>query len=297
MRSTPTHPQRASTGRLALWAGLFLLVLGGVVPSSWAISPAGEAEDGKALEDGKVVYEQHCAKCHEGQVNRAPHRRVISRLPAAMVLRSLEAGRMLFQGMRRTNAERRAVAEWVTGKALPPDSAPDATVAGMCADAPGTFLVEDGAPQWNGWGVNNFNSRVQSAEQAGLTAEDVPQFKAKWVFGLHQDYRMSQPTVVGGRIFIGSGKGRVYSIDAKTGCLYWSIRTTAGVRATVVVDSLPGTTPQRYVAYFADTEANVYAVDAGTGKELWKVDVGQHPLSTITATPKTYRNRGSGVGL
>jgi len=41
---------------------------------------------------------------------------------------------------------------------------------------------------------------------------------------------MSQPTVVGGRISIGSAKGRLYSLDAKTGCLHWSIKTTASVR-------------------------------------------------------------------
>ena len=71
----------------------------------------------------------------------------------------------------------------------------------------------------------------------------------------------------------------------------WSVKTDGGVRSTMVVDTLPGTTPPRYVVYVGDAAANMYALDARTGKELWKVDVDDHPLSTITGTPKTHGNR------
>ena len=252
---------------------------------SWAFSPTEGESDGEAL------YQAYCARCHEGQVKRAPHRDVISRLPALMVLNSLERGRMKFQGMTRTNQERRAISEWMTGKKLPPPTEKDATVAGFCEDAPGEFSIEDGAPQWNGWGADNFNTRFQSAEAAGISADQVPELKVKWVFGLPMDFRVSQPTVVGGRVFIGSLQGRIYSLDAKTGCLYWSVKMDSGVRATMVVDTLPGTTPPRYVVYVGDAAANVYALDARTGKELWKVDVDDHPSARITATPKTHGNR------
>ncbi len=252
---------------------------------SWAFSPTEGESDGEAL------YQAHCARCHEGQVKRAPHRDVISRLPALMVLHSLERGRMKFEGMTRTNQERRAISEWMTGKKLPPPTEKDKTVAGFCEDAPGEFSIEDGAPQWNGWGADNFNTRFQSAEAAGISADQVPELRVKWVFGLPMDFRVSQPTVVGGRVFIGSLQGRIYSLDAKTGCLYWSVKMDSGVRATMVVDTLPGTTPPRYVVYVGDAAANMYALDARTGKELWKVDVDDHPSARITATPKTHGNR------
>ncbi len=255
------------------------------IASSWAFSPTEGGRDGEAL------YQAHCARCHEGQVKRAPHRDIMSRLPALMVLNSLERGRMKFQGMTRTNQERRTISEWMTGKKLPPPTEKDETVAGFCEDASGTFVVEDGAPQWNGWGVDNFNTRFQSAEAAGISADQVPELRVKWVFGLPMDFRVSQPTVVGGRVFIGSLQGRIYSLDAKTGCLYWSAKMDSGVRATMVVDTLPGTTPPRYVVYVGDAAANVYALDARTGKELWKVDVDDHPSARITATPKTHGNR------
>ncbi len=278
-----TLKQKMRTVSQVLVGGL--LLSGVSLAPSWALSPTQGESDGAAL------YQTHCARCHEGQVKRAPHRDGMSRLPAVMVLHSLERGRMKFLGMARTNQERRALAEWITGRQLPPPTEKDETVAGFCEDAPGTFTVEDGAPQWNGWGVDPFNTRFQSAEAAGISADQVPNLKVKWVFGLPMDFRVSQPTVVGGRVFIGSLQGRVYSLDAKTGCLYWSVKTATGVRATPVVDNLPATTPPRYVVYVGDAAANVYALDARTGKELWKVDVDDHPLARITGTPKTHGNR------
>ena len=213
------------------------------------------------------------------------------RLPAEFVLHSLELGKMKFQGVLRTNEERRAISEWVTNKKLKPESVSDETVAGFCADAPGEFVVEAGAPQWNGWGVDVVNSRFQPAEQAGVSAEQVPNLKLKWVFGLPMDYQTSQPTVVGNRVFVGSMKGRVYSLDAKTGCLYWSMKPRAGVRSTLVVGQLPGTDPARHVVYFGDSEATVYALDARTGTELWRNKIDDHPMARITGTPKLHGNR------
>src|SRR5437879_1833029 len=80
-----------------------------------------------------AIYQQQCAKCHEnpGQT-RAP-------LPAAMklmspenVLRALEVGRMKDQGALITPAQRRMLAEFLTGKPLgQPAQVP---AAKLCAD-------------------------------------------------------------------------------------------------------------------------------------------------------------------
>ena len=165
-------PKRKAA-RTVLGTLCFVLV-GVIVPSSWAFSPANGGADGETL------YKENCARYHEGQVKRAPHRQVIQRLPADIVLHSLELGKMKFQGMTQTTAERRAVSEWITGKKLKPASATDETVAGFCPDAPGEFSIETGAPEWNGWGVNNFNSRFQNAAGAGVSADQVPNLKVKW---------------------------------------------------------------------------------------------------------------------
>ena len=45
----------------------------------------------------------------------------------------------------------------------------------------------------------------------------------------------------------------------------------------------------KYAAYFGDAHANVYAVDAQTGQELWMTRVDDHFVARITAAPKVYK--------
>ncbi len=262
----------------AFGAGMILSVA-----TSWAAAPVKEVS-------GEQIYKEHCATCHD-TATRAPKFAVMRKLPAAFVLRSLELGKMKFQGIMRTGAERRAVSEYVTDKKLPTVAEKDPTVAGFCSELQGEFPAPNSSAQWNGWGVDATNSRFQPAEAAGLTAEQVSKLKVKWVFGMPMDYQTSQATVVGGRVFIGSMGGHVYSIDAKTGCLYWAKKPKAGVRSSVVIGQIPASDPPRYAAYFGDIEANMYAVDARTGEELWQTRVAEHRLARITGTPALHNNR------
>src|SRR5579864_4575000 len=80
-------------------------------------------------------------------------------------------------------------------------------------------------PAWNGWGAGASNSRFQSALAAGLTADQVPRLKLKWAFGfIGAKSVLGQPSIVAGRVFLGVDTGSVYSLDAATGCVYWSFQ-------------------------------------------------------------------------
>src|SRR5262245_12024762 len=117
-------------------------------------------------------------------------------------------------------------------------------------------------PMWNGWGADLVNSRFQPAAPAGLTAADVPKLTVKWAIGFPSgEFAAGQPTVVGGRIYLGAGPGAVYSFDAATGCTYWRFPTHQIVRTAVTIGQIAVPTP-RYAAFFGDLQANVYAVDA-----------------------------------
>jgi polyvinyl alcohol dehydrogenase (cytochrome) len=139
-------------------------------------------------------------------------------------------------------------------------------------------------PSWNGWGSDASNSRFQSAEAAQLPAAQVPQLKLKWAFGFPGVRSvLGQPSVAGGRVYIGVDTGSVYSLSAATGCMYWSFKADGGVRTAVTV------APSGVV--FGDLKANVYLVNAATGELIWKIHVDDHPSARITGAPKVFENR------
>src|SRR5205823_8528183 len=132
------------------------------------------------------------------------------------------------------------------------------------------------AGHWNGWGVDVSNTRFQPAAQAGLSAADVPKLKLKWAFGFpNANSARAQPTIAGGRVFVGSQSGTVYALDAKTGCTIWTFQAKAGVRSGIVIGPRPGATG-RFGAYFGDGRANAYGLDAATGEQIWTRQLEDH---------------------
>ena len=75
----------------------------------WAAAPA-------MAEDGPTLYKQLCASCHDTGLGRAPTRDVLQQMTSERVLTALESGAMLSMASGRTGVERRAIAEFVTGK-------------------------------------------------------------------------------------------------------------------------------------------------------------------------------------
>lgn len=249
---------------------------------------AGFASSAKAqAPDGSSLYKQSCSKCHEaGGDARAPNAQALRQLTPEAVLIAM-AGDMRVQASRLSGPERRAIAEYLTGKAPGGDVTGAAT--GRCpAQIP--FQGPGSSPFWNGWSPDATNTRFQPAGEAGLTAAQVPRLKLKWAFGFPDAINAwAQPSVVGGRVFVGGANGTVYSLDAKTGCIYWAFVAHAGVRTATVLgprEGAPG-----YAVYFGDQSSNVYAVDAYTGEKLWVRKADDHPFARITGAPTLYRNR------
>jgi polyvinyl alcohol dehydrogenase (cytochrome) len=232
--------------------------------------------------DGATLFEQHCATCHNGAPNnRAPAPDVLKQRSPEAILSALTAGAMRPQGGRLTGAERRAVAEYLTGRQLGGDIT-GATV-GRCTSVP-PLAVAASAPAWRGWSPSNSNTRFQPEAQAGLTIKDVPRLTLRWAFGFPDaTSAWSQPTAAGGRVFVGSQNGTVYSLDARSGCIAWTFTARAGVRTALVFGDR--TDGRGYAVYFGDTGANVYALDASTGTQLWTRQVDDHPFARVTGSP------------
>jgi polyvinyl alcohol dehydrogenase (cytochrome) len=195
------------------------------------------------------------------------------------------SGTMRYQSLHLSGPERRAVAEYVTGKKFGAGDPTGAAVGRCTAQAP--FDPSKGA-SWNGWSPTIANTHFQSTEQAGLTAAQVPHLTLKWAFGFPDAAAAwSQPTVVGGRVFVGSQNGTVYSLDAKSGCIVWAFTAKGGVRTALSIGARSG----GYAAYFSDISGNVYALDAASGTPLWDVNVEDSPFVRGTGSPVLYNGR------
>jgi polyvinyl alcohol dehydrogenase (cytochrome) len=159
----------------------------------------------------------------------------------------------------------------------------------QCAARPLGNLLE--GPVWNGWGVDATNGRAQTAAAAGLRVEDIPRLKLKWAFGFDRaTSAFAQPTLAGGRVFVGSANGAVYSLDAATGCTFWTYEAGAGVRTAMVIGANRAA-PSGYAVYFGDIRANMHAVDAASGQRVWLQKVETHREARVTAAPTLVSDR------
>ena len=114
----------------------------------------------------------------------------------------------------------------------------------------------------------------------------MPRLKVKWAFS-YPGTKNGQATVFGGRVWVASMAGKVYSLDAKTGCVYWRTDLRAGVRATMTVAPL-ASAPSKYAVYLGDDRQYVRALDAMSGKELWATPVGDHVSGRVSGAPTLY---------
>lgn len=237
-----------------------------------------------------AVYESRCAGCHGdmGSDPSGPSREALQAFSPERVLEALTTGPMAPNATGLTDQQKRGLAEYTTGRPL--GSLADRSADVMPNRCASTMPMGDpiSGPRWNGMSPNpGTNARFQPGEAAGITAEQVPRLSLKWAFGFPDGTSVrGQPTVVGGRVFVGSDNGMVYSLDAHTGCVYWSFEARTAVATAVSIGTLPGSAG-RHAAYFGDFRANVYAVDAETGGLLWQTEpLDSHPTGAkITGSP------------
>jgi polyvinyl alcohol dehydrogenase (cytochrome) len=244
--------------------------------------------------DGAALYARLCARCHDaGGQKWAPPLRELRGKPPEHILAAMVVGIMAPIAPEDTPS-RRAIAEFVAAKRLPPDTtlSPAPTVSGLCTAGAAPMRDPGSGPRWIGWGVDSDNSRFQPAAMAELKAEDVPRLRLKWAFGFPGvPLAFGHPSVAGGRIFVGSASGLVYSLDAGTGCVHWTFQAAPdGVRGALTVAAMPGT-PGRIAVWFGDLAANVYALDAATGRQIWKTRLDDFPTARATGSPVLHNGR------
>jgi polyvinyl alcohol dehydrogenase (cytochrome) len=244
-------------------------------------------------ESGWATFQQQCYGCHANAPNsKSTPAAAIRQMTPERIYGVLMDAAKHPEGQNLSDIQKQRVGEFMGGRPMGSTGAGEASaMPNKCTSNPAMRDPASG-PSWNGWGNDNANTRSQTAAAARLTAADVPKLKLKWAFGLPKGMtNNAQPTVVSGRVFMASDNGYIYSLDAKTGCVYWSFQNGSIVRNSPMVGAVTGQGNTRWAVFFGDGHANVFGLDAQTGKQLWKVHVDDHVVARITGSVRYYDGR------
>jgi polyvinyl alcohol dehydrogenase (cytochrome) len=229
---------------------------------------------------GEAVYQKRCASCHDAPNSRAPSRADLKTRSVLSIQRTLDFGIMQNVAGPMRRDERDAVATWlgVAGAG----SAPPAKA--FCADR--SVKITSNPSGWNGWSPSSGNTRFQSAGAAGLTIDDVRRLKLKWAYGFDGDaVAFAEPTVLDHEVFVGSASGLVQALAMETGCIKWVFQATGPVRSAILAVPLGST----HALLFGDQVGWFYALDAETGRQLWKKRPEPHESTRLTGAPAAYQ--------
>lgn len=229
-------------------------------------------------QSGAELFEKNCAGCHKaGSSTHAPAPEALRQMSRTRIFDALTTGKMILVAGSLPVMQRMAIAAYLGSKE------PEEVSGGACPTAAAPLNDLRG---WHAWSADPENSRMQSADAAGLDRAQVSKLKLKWAFGFPgATSALGQPSAAGGRLYVGSAGGTVYALDQHTGCVYWSFKAPQTVRTAInVAPAGDG----HYAIYFGDAQSTTYALDADTGAVLWKTRVDEHPFSHITGTPTLY---------
>jgi len=81
------------------------------------------------------------------------------------------------------------------------------------------------------------------------------------------DFYLSSPAIDADTVYIGSGDGNVYALDAKSGTLRWKFRTGNVVHASPAIAN--------GMVYIGSWDSYFYALDAKSGQERWRFKTGE----------------------
>ena len=232
---------------------------------------------------GSEIFDAKCKQCHDPAVERAPTKAGLAQRWPEDIIASLKTGLMAPMAAGMSEDDMKTLAVYLTGRQVGVNFATAEEGKHTC---PAANTFKPAGASWNGWSPDKENTRV--AVGSTIKAADVPKMKVKWSFA-YQGGRYGQPTVVGNRVFVTSSSGMAYALDRDSGCVGWSFNAGTGVRVTMSVGKNPAA-PSGYAAYFGDYQRNVRAVDANSGKELWKTNIEKHGRGVLTGAPTLYND-------
>jgi len=229
---------------------------------------------------GGVLFDKHCASCHDNPAMHAPSRVALAGFSKETVMIALEFGKMQPMAAHLSKQQRGLIAMYLAG-----------------TDTQSYNWLEDAhCKKLDGWvaggsddtefvtslGLGNHNRRFVSAEMAGINRDNVGSLELAWSFAFPKVTDMrSQPVIVGDTLYVGDKAKKLYALDRKTGCILREADFLTGVRSSITLARLNN---GRQLLIFADSLATVIAVDPASLEIVWQRQTRFFEKSVVTGT-------------
>ena len=155
------------------------------------------------------------------------------------------------------------------------------------------WSAETGAMVWAGIERDPETGMLFVGNEQGVLSALDRNGKLAWKFTTDKPIR-AQPKVIGRHVYLHSDTGFLYKLDRRTGAEAWRADVDGGSEARIPTNQ-EKTRWDRYGSsvvsdgkrlFIASRDRNLYALDAASGKELWRVAAAD----IMTATPALYRD-------
>ncbi len=225
---------------------------------------------------GADVYAAHCSACHDAADSHAPPRSALAEMPAARILRTLDFGTMMsvtYMLDRARTRGRVGLPRRAGGEERGPPAAAYCTDRSVRLSAsPGDLeRVEPG----------RLNTRFQADARPRRRRRAAADARNGRSVSTATSTHSRRPTVIDDQLFVGSAGGGVYALEAARAASTGSIRPTG----PCVPPSRSRSAHGRATALFGDQIGGFYALDAATGRLLWKRRPEAHEATKLTGAP------------
>ncbi|HEY0960899.1 MAG TPA: PQQ-binding-like beta-propeller repeat protein [Pseudomonadales bacterium] len=236
---------------------------------------------------GQQVYDSTCATCHDNpEATKSPPLDTLKRMGPRAVSYALTNGKMKAQAAGLSPQQVDDVVSYLSATANVDNSW---IAANTC---PSERMDVDTAPVHIGqWGFDARNHRHLTAEQAGLTTEQLGKLELAWVMAFPSTANMrAQPVVVGDTMYLSIvDSGQLFALDVggASPCVKWVYEHDVPLRTALGYH----TYGDRNVLLFADAAAHVLMMDAVTTEVLWNATVKVTSVSNVTAMPVLFEDK------
>ena len=235
---------------------------------------------------GLTIYQTTCGGCHDNpEATRAPALASLRTMSRATIDYAINIGYMKIQAMGLNANQKRDLVDWLT---LNQPSHDAWLRSAQCTDE--AARVHLSAPVVSTFGLGPRNWRRQTAAEAGLATADFAKLELAWTIAFPQTPTMrSQPVVAGDTIFVAAtDAGRLFALDAKRGCMKWQFESPVPLRSSLSYAVL---NDKEAFIVMGDAVGAVLALDAKSGKQVWRSDIRLHESNRITGTPVVHKGR------